>query len=267
MDSSTVVSSTLLRNSIRLALLLGGFSVAILAVEPVKATQTNSLLYGARSTPTYASPRLTVEPVKATQTNSLRYGVAFQQTDVWALIKTDDGMLFVWNIHDLHFTLAVKGKEIKQVNVPDRIFLAVDGKTLQIQAAEIRGFAPEAKEKKLDDKAVMAAHRDWESKYIGELLKSKLTLKSFSVNMSALGPASLWEFDMPEGMDTEVKTQVYVTVVRGDYVVMLNCEATNKTPGVEVRKFLLDTIATLQTSDMPIDVQKLSESIRAVRKP
>jgi hypothetical protein len=240
MYSSTVVSTTLLRNSIQLALLLGMFSVAILTVEPVNAWSTRA----------YPSP-----------------GVALQQTDVWALIKTDDGMLFVWNIHELHFTLAVKGKEIKQVDVPDRIFLAVNGKTLQIQAAEIRDFAPDAKEKKLDDKAILAAHRDWESKYIGELLKSKLTSKSFSVNMSAQGPASLWEYAMPEGMNAEAKTQVYVTVVRGDYVVMLNCEATNTTPEVEVRKFLLDTIATLKTSSESIDVQKLSESIRAGRKP
>jgi len=230
----------LLRSSIQLALLLGMFSVAVIAIEPINAW----------STPAYTSPR-----------------VPSQQTDVWALIKTDDGMLFVWNFNELHLTLGVKGKEIKQVDVPDRIFLAVDGKTLQIQTAEIRVFAPDAREKKPADKALLAAHREWESKYIGELLKSKLTLKSFSVNMSALGPASLWEFDMPEGMNAEVKTEVYVTVVRGDYVLMLNCEATTTTPEAEVRKFLLDTIATLKTSSEPIDVQKVSESIRAGRKP
>jgi hypothetical protein len=182
------------------------------------------------------------------------------------LIKTDDCLLFVWNNHELHFTLAVKGKDIKPVNDRDHIFLTVDGKPLQIQAAPISEFAPEAKEKKLDDKAVLAAHRDWESKFIESLLKSKLTLHSFSVNMSALGPASLWEYDMPEGMNAEAKTEVYVTAVRGDFVVMLNCEATTTTPEVEVLKFLLDTMATLKISSDAIDVQKLSESIRAGRK-
>jgi hypothetical protein len=117
MDSSTIVSTKLLRNSIQLALLAIS-SVAILAAEPVNA----------RSTSGYGSTRLAVEPVKATQTNSLLYGVSLQQTDVWALIKTDDGMLFVWNIHKLHFTLAVKGKDIKPANDPDHIFLTVDGK-------------------------------------------------------------------------------------------------------------------------------------------
>jgi hypothetical protein len=239
------------------ALLLGMFSVSILAAEPLNA----------RLMPAWALTHLAVEPTKATQTNRLLYDISFQQEDGWALITTEDGVLFVWNIQKLHFTVAIKGKDIKRVDDPDHIFLAVDGKILQIQAAEIRNFAPDAKAKKLDDKAVLAAHREWESKYIGELLKSKLTLHSFSVNMSALGAASLWEFDMPAGMNAEVKTQVYMTVVRGDYVVLLNCEATTTTPEVEVRKFLLDTMATLNTSDIPIDVQKLSESIRAGKKP
>jgi hypothetical protein len=72
---------------------------------------------------------------------------------------------------------------------------------------------------------------------------------------------------MPEGMNAQVKTQLYVTVLRGDYVVMLNCEATTATSEVEVRNFLLDTMATLKTSAEPIDVQKLSQSIRAGKKP
>jgi hypothetical protein len=234
------MSTTLLRNSIQLVVLLGIFSIAIPVAEPVNA----------RSAEANASPR-----------------VSFQQEDGWALIKTDDGMLFVWNNRELHFTLAVKGKDIKQVDDPDHIFLTVDGKPLQVQAAGIREFAPNAKEKKLDDKAVLAAHREWESKYIGELLKSKLALKSFSVNMSALGTGSLWEFDMPAGINSEAKTEVYMTVVCGEYVVMLNCEATATTPETEVRKFLLDTIGTLKTSSEPIDAQKVSESIRAGRKP
>ena len=232
-------------------------SVAVLVAGPVNA----------RSAPQLASTGSKAEPVKTTPANGSLFSASFQQEDGWALIKTDDGALFVWNVHELHFTVAIKGKNTKQVNDPDHTFLEVDGRILQVQAAEIREFAPDAKEKKLDDKAVLAAHREWESKYLEGLLKSELSLRSFSVNMSALGPASLWAFDMPEGMSTEVKTQLYVTVVRGDYVVMLNCEATSTTSEVEVRKFLLDTMATLKTSAEPIDVKKLAESIMAGKKP
>lgn len=188
--------------------------------------------------------------------------VSVEQEDGWVAIKTDDGILFVWNLRGLHFTLAVKGKDIKPLNDPDHIFFMVDGRALQIQVASIREFAPDAKEKKLDDRAILAAHRAWESAFIEGLLKSKLQLHTFNVKLSNGGDASLWQFDMPEGMNTEVKTQFYVTVVREASVVMLNSEAAATTSEEAARKFLLDTMATLKTSPVPIDVQKLSESVR-----
>lgn len=245
MYSATVLTPTLLRNLIQLVLVVGILVAAVLVAEPVAA----------RSTLVHEPGPLHHESLALLQTE-----------DGWVAIKTDDGVLFVWNTRELHFTLAVKGKDIKPINNSDNIFFAVDGKMLQIQAAAIREFVPDAKGK-LDDRAVLAAHRDWESQYIEGLLKSKLTLHSFSVNMSAQGATSLWEYDMPEGMNAEVKTQLYVTAVRGDQVVMLNCEATTTTTEVEARKFLLDTMATLKTSAETIDVQKLSEAIRAGRKP
>jgi hypothetical protein len=188
--------------------------------------------------------------------------VSFQQEDGWVAIKTDDGILFVWNVRELHFTLTVKGKDIKPLNDPDHIFFMVDGMALQIQVASIREFAPNAKEKKLDDRAVLVAHRDWESKFIEGLLKTKLQLHTFNVRLSNGGDASLWQFDMPQEMHADAKTQLYLTVVRPEYVVMLNSEATATTSEEEARKFLLDTMATLKTSHDPIDIKKLSESVR-----
>jgi hypothetical protein len=185
-----------------------------------------------------------------------------QQEDGWVAIRTGEGMLFVWNVHELHFTLAVKGKNIKPLNDPDHIFFAGDDMGLQIQVAAIREFAPDAKEKKLDDRTILAAHRDWEATFVEGLLKSKIQLHTFNVRLSNGGDASLWQFDMPEGMNADAKSQLYVTVVREGYVVMLNCEATATISEEAGRKFLLETMATLKTSPDPIDVKKLSESVR-----
>jgi hypothetical protein len=194
-------------------------------------------------------------------------GVSLQQEDGWVAIKTDDGILFVWNVRELHFTLAVKGKDIKPLNDPDHIFFMVDGMALQIQVAPIREFAPDAKEKKLDDRAILVAHRDWESSFIEGLLKSKIQLHTFNVRLSNGGDASLWQFDMPEGMNVEEKTQLYLTVVRESVVVMLNNVATATISEEAARKFLLDTMATLKTSPVAIDVKKLSESVRKGAAP
>src|SRR6266403_10059 len=106
MSCSTFVSRKLVRNSVQLASLLGIFSIAILAAEPLKTRSSEAV--NQRLIATHASP-----------------SVPFQQTDVWALIKTDDGMLFVWNAHELHLTLGVKGKDIKRANESEHIFLAV----------------------------------------------------------------------------------------------------------------------------------------------
>ena len=185
-----------------------------------------------------------------------------QAEDGLATIKTSDGVLFVWNVEELHFSLAIKGKEIKPQGDSDHIFFSVDGRVLQIQAAAIKQFAPDAKEKKLDERAILAAHRDWESKFIEELLKSKLRVQTFNVKLSNGSAASMWQFDMPEGMNADTQKQLYLTVVQGDFVVLLNSEVSATNSEEDGRKFLLDTMATLKSSPTPIDVKQLSESVR-----
>lgn len=185
----------------------------------------------------------------------------FQAEDGFATIKTSDGVLFVWNVEELHFSLAIKGKDIKPQGDSEHIFFAVDGRVLQIQAAAIKQFAPDAREKKLDERAILAAHRDWESKFIEELLHSKLRVQTFNVKLSNGSAASMWQFDMPEGMNADTQKQLYLTVVQGDFVVLLNSEVSAANPEEEGRKFLLETMATLKSSPTPIDVKQLSESI------
>ena len=188
--------------------------------------------------------------------------VTSQQEEGWAAITTDEGVLFVWNLHGLYFTLAIKGKEVKPLNDPDHIFFNVDGRILQIQLASIKDFAPDAKQKKLDDRSILAAHRNWESNYIEGLLKSKLTVQTFNAKLSNGSAALMWQYDMPKVMNAEAKKQLYVTAVKNDYVLMLNSEATAAIPDADGRKFLMDTIATFKPSPTPIDVKQLSESIR-----
>ena len=206
-------------------------------------------------------------PLKQTDASQLIVpqvlAVSPQQEEGWTTIKTDDGIVFVWNVRGLYFTLSVKGKEIKPIADPDHIFFSVDGKVLQIQTAAISNFAADATEKKLEDKAILAAHRDWESKYIEDLIHTKLAVRTFNTRLSNGSDALMWQFDMPEGMNSEAQRQLYLTLVAKDYVLMLNSEANAAFPDADGRKFLLDTIATLKLSPTPIDVKKLAESISA----
>ena len=231
--------------------------------RPVKLSPARLILAAA----VLLSVNLFMEPANALPQTYPVAAVSLQEEDGWVTIKTDDGVVFVWNARGLHFSLLIKGKEIKPLDDPDHIFLGVDSRVLQIQAAGISNFAPDAKEKKLDDRAILAAHRDWEAKYIEDLIHGKLTVRTFNAKLSNGNDALMWQFDMPEGMNAGAKKQLYLTLVLKDHVLMLNSEATADISDADGRKFLLDTIATLKISPTPIDVKQLAETIRAGNKP
>jgi hypothetical protein len=186
-----------------------------------------------------------------------------QEQDGWTALKTDDGILFIWNRKDLSFTLSIKGHDIKPMDAGENIFFAVDGMPFQIQSLPIGNFAPDARKNKLDDKAILFAHRDWESKFVAdELLHSKLAVQSSSVKLANGSEALAWQFDVPKELGGDAKKQMYLTRVSKDYVILLNSVVNDSFSEEVVRKFLLDTINTLQVSDSRIDVKKLQESIR-----
>jgi hypothetical protein len=185
------------------------------------------------------------------------------QEDGWTALKTDAGILFVWNRKDLSFTLLVKGNEIRPMDTSDNIFFSVDGLPFQIQSLPISNFAPDARRNKLDDKAILFAHRDWEAKFIAEeLLHHKLTVQTSVVKLTNGSEALIWQFDVPKEVAGDARKQLYVTVVSKDYVILLNSIVNDTVSEETVRKFLLDTINTLKVSDTRIDVKKLQESIR-----
>jgi hypothetical protein len=187
--------------------------------------------------------------------------------DGWTAIKTDDGILFIWNLKDLSFTLSLKGREIKPLNEPEHIFFEVDGLVFQIQLASINEFAPDARKQKLDDKLILAAHRDWEAKFLEGLLNTKLNVQSVNLRLANDRDALLWHFDMPEGMNADAKRQMYLAVVGNNYVLLLNGVVTATAPEATVRKLRSDTMTTLKISPERIDVLKLQEAIRKGNKP
>jgi hypothetical protein len=186
------------------------------------------------------------------------------QEDTWTTLKTDDGILFVWNRTGLHFTLSVKGKDIRPMNDPNNIFFVVDGLILQIQSLPISNFAPDARKNKLDDKAILLAHRDWESGFLEtELLHTKIKVKSASERLSAGIDALIWQYDLPESLkNPDVTGQMYLTRVAQDYVILLNAVTSPAVPDSAARRFLLDAITTLKISQDRIDIKKLQEAIQ-----
>ena|SRR6202140_2962584 len=186
------------------------------------------------------------------------------QDDGWTALKTDDGVLFIWNRPGLSFTLSIKGHEIRPMDSGENIFFMVDGLVLQIQSLPISNFAPDAKKNKPDDKSILIAHRNWESKFLEEsLLHNKLTIQSANEKLANGTEVLVWQFDLPEGLKNgDAQKQIYVTVVAKDYVILLNGVVNETASEAKVRSFLLDKISTLKISPGRFDVKKLQEAIR-----
>ena len=67
---------------------------------------------------------------------------------------------------------------------------------------------------------------------------------------------------MPDGMNSDAKTQMYLTLVTKDHVLLLNGIVSPTMEDNAVQKFLIETAATLKVSSTPIDMRELQESIR-----
>jgi hypothetical protein len=186
----------------------------------------------------------------------------FQENQSVAL-KTEDGVLFIWNRPGLHFTLLMKGNDVVPMKDPEHIFFTVDGLILQIQSLPVSNFAPDAKRNKLDDKSILAAHRDWESKFLEtELLKSKLTLKSSNEKVNGTD-VLVWQYDLPAAFrNPDASGQVYATTVAGDFVILLNSVLSPSVSDSQARKLLLNTMGTLKLSAEPFDIKKLQDEVR-----
>lgn len=177
-------------------------------------------------------------------------------------IKTATGFLVVWNQPKNYYILEIKGKDVRQTSTDRKVF-NVDGLFLQIVDASIDNFLHVPGGQKAADKSILEAHRDWEAKFLESEYKAKLAIESSWQKLSSGKDALWWQATLPETAKTNVKKQVYLTIVNGDYVLMVGGAVTNATGEDAALQLLLNTIETLKRSDKPSDLQKLRDGARA----
>jgi len=176
------------------------------------------------------------------------------------IIKTDKGILIIWNEPKNNYTLEIKGNKIKPI--PDkRIMFLADGKFLQLMTVPKKDFLKKAQKQDLDDKAILAAHRDWEAQYLGTVFKETLKVDSSWQKLSNKTDALWWSFEMPSKTNSQAKKQVYLIVSKGDYILLLNSVVTEKVDEKTVQQFLMDTMATLKINKKPLSLKRAQEQI------
>jgi len=176
------------------------------------------------------------------------------QEEQSGMIKSANGVLVVWNEPGNYFTIEIKGRDIKP-SQQERLF-KVDGRFFQIQTVEKKAFL-KLTDKSLDDKAILAAHRDWEKEYISGVIKHELKVDSEWLKLPDDRDILVWSYDMPK---TALK-QFYVAVVKRDHVLLLNTALEKEGEAEASKDFLLQTLSTLKSSDKPLSLQKASEQI------
>lgn len=175
------------------------------------------------------------------------------------MIKSANGVLVVWNEPGNYFTIEIKGKKIVPAEQP-KLF-QVDGKFFQIQTTERKQFVKNAGDKTPDDKAILAAHRDWERDYAADLFKNDLKAESEWIKLPGGQDALAWSYKMPKVMGTKVKKQMFLTVVKRDHVFVLNSALESDGDEKDIKELLLQTLLTLKSTDKPLSLQKASEQV------
>lgn len=183
------------------------------------------------------------------------------QEEQSGMIKTANGILVVWNEPGNYFTIEIMGKKIVPAEQP--MMFKVDGRFFQIQPAEKKAFLKNPNDKTLDDKTILAAHRDWEREYISGVLGRELKVESEWLKLAGGQDVLAWSYDMPKVADTQTaKRQLYLTVVKRDHVLVLNSALTDLGDSRETKELLLQTLLTLRSTDKPLSLQKASEQIK-----
>lgn len=187
--------------------------------------------------------------------------LAAQEDGITAL-KTEGGVLLVWNQPNDYFTLEIFGKDIRPLNASGRVFFSVDGIPFQIQSVPIGEFLKDAGRAESSTQSILAAHRNWESQYIESALGRKLDVRSSPVRLKGEREALFWKFDMPKGISNDAKQQQYLSAVNGPHVLLLNGVVTGGQKEETVRNLLVASMESLKRSQKPINLRELQETLR-----
>jgi len=189
-------------------------------------------------------------------------GTAFAQgPEESGMIKTEKGVLVVWNEPGNFFTIEIKGTKIEAIADHD-LWFTVDGKFLQIVTVRKTQFM-ESAQVSADNRTVLNQHRDWESKYVGEVLNAKINVVSSWTKLSSGADALAWSYDMPTVHEKQTaKKQLYLGVVKRDHVFLLNRVIEGNDDEKAVAKYLVDTMSTLRSADKPTSLKAASEQIK-----
>ena len=178
------------------------------------------------------------------------------------VLKTKDGFLLVQNFEKISFTVEFKGEKIEALS-SDHPNFVIDGKLIQVINVPLENFwkPKEALKAEPSTEQLLEAHKTWESDYLGEALKTKLSVTSEIFETSSKRKVMFWTFPMPKTVETPFSHQLFLTTIIGKEVWGINTSPETAETQKSYRDYITTSMNTLKTSDKPFNIKELTESL------
>ena len=203
------------------------------------------------------------------QTLILVLFIAFFSLNIFAqeavgdfVLKTKNGFLLVQNFEKTSFTVEFKGEKIQQLSADHPNFV-IDDKLIQVINVPVENFWKPKENLKTDptSEQLLEAHKTWESDYLGEALKTKLSVISEIFEIASKRKVMFWSFPMPKTVETPFLHQLFLTTIIGKEVWGINTSPETAETQKSYRDYITQSINTLKTSDKPFNIKELSENL------
>ncbi len=179
------------------------------------------------------------------------------------IISTGDGYLIVQNREKISFSLEFKGEKFKPLKSDHPTFM-MDGRLIQVVTVLNENYWKPKESSKTDPtpEQFLEAHKVWESDYLGDMMKTKLSVTSEFLEISQNRKAMFWSFPMPKERESPYSHQLFLTTLIGKDVVGINASPDSSENQKSYRTYILDTMNTLKTSEKPFNIKELTTFLK-----
>jgi len=179
------------------------------------------------------------------------------------VIKTETGYLLVQNREKISYTLEFKGEEIKPLDSDHPSFI-IDGKMIQVLNVLNENYwkPKEALKTEPTTEQYLEAHKMWESDYLSDAWKTKLSVTAEFLEIGQKRKAMFWSFAMPKDIGAPFSHQLFLTTLIGKDVVGINSSPDMAENQKSYRTYMVETMNTLKTSEKPFNIKELSTYLK-----
>lgn len=183
----------------------------------------------------------------------------------FSMLRSDKGVVIVYNCGINSFTLDIECKDIKEIDSQDMIFL-VDDKVIQLTPVPLIVFCKDTS-KQMSDNEVLQQQQDFEVNFAKKLNGESIKMNSKKFTLPDGRLCNSWNYRMPRKKeDTSsqiVRKQFFLSTKLNEIILMLSSVATLKDNDKKIQDFLKKAMQGLMPSNINIDLEAYREKLKS----